>query len=209
MCALPASHPQLHACARSPAAVHLTLPLLLRHRDATYYINNKCAPSAQHRSADGRDRCGRACMRIHDRAHMHLVTHPKKKSNPNTPCFAFGSPFKKPPRSNTQLKWSIGVLWPRSSFRGMQGVCHLKLTCGTCTHDGAGVLFLLGAFAFWVMDHGPRAYEAQLNSMSEPKRQLVPLQAAPVKPQGGGMIGQSQNASQPVDNRTATAAPVA
>mmetsp|Transcript_37099 Transcript_37099/g.83981 ORF Transcript_37099/g.83981 Transcript_37099/m.83981 type:complete len:99 (-) Transcript_37099:439-735(-) len=89
------------------------------------------------------------------------------------------NPFKKPPRSNTQLKWSIGVL------------------------------FLLGAFAFWVMDHGPRAYEAQLNSMSEPKRQLVPLQAAPVKPQGGGMIGQSQNASQPVDNRTATAAPVA
>lgn len=66
-----------------------------------------------------------------------------------------------------------------------------------------GVLFLLGAFAFWVMDHGPRAYEAQLNSMSEPKRQLVPLEAAPIKPEGGGMAGLPLNTSLgAVANRT-------
>ena len=52
----------------------------------------------------------------------------------------------------------------------------------------AGVLFLLGVFAFWVMGHGAPAYEAQFDNAVEPRKQLVPLEDAPVKHLGGGMM---------------------
>lgn len=45
---------------------------------------------------------------------------------------------------------------------------------------------LLGAFTFWVMDHGTQ--EANLQSRLEPKKELKPLVTAPMKPRGGGMI---------------------
>lgn len=50
----------------------------------------------------------------------------------------------------------------------------------------AGVLLLLGAFTFWVMDHG--AQEANFNERIEPKKTLKPLATAPTRPKGGGMV---------------------
>ena len=68
----------------------------------------------------------------------------------------------------------------------------------------AGVLLLLALFAFWVMGHGAPAYEAQFDNAVEPRKQLVPLEDAPMKPLGGGMIARA-NASSPTNataNRT-------
>lgn len=47
---------------------------------------------------------------------------------------------------------------------------------------------LLGIFAFWVMGHGAPAYEAQFDHAVAPRKQLVPLENAPAKPIGGGMV---------------------
>ena len=70
------------------------------------------------------------------------------------------NPFKKPPRNNTQVKAT------------------------------AGVLLVLGALAFWVMDYG--AKEAQLGvsaSRTEAPRTLVPLISAPLEPgTTGGLV---------------------
>ena len=52
----------------------------------------------------------------------------------------------------------------------------------------AGILLLLAAFTFWVMDHGTK--EANLQNRLEDKKELKPLVTAPIKPRGGGMIEQ-------------------
>ena len=51
----------------------------------------------------------------------------------------------------------------------------------------AGTLFVLGAFAFWAMDHGAQGARMQRDRVEEPRKQLMPLDAAPVVPGGGGI----------------------
>ena len=55
------------------------------------------------------------------------------------------------------------------------------------------MLLLLGAFTFWVMDHG--AQEANWQNRLEPKKELKPLVTAPTKPRGGGMIELEPNST--------------
>lgn len=68
-----------------------------------------------------------------------------------------------------------------------------------------GVLLLLGAFTFWVMDHGTQ--EATFNERIEPKKMLKPLATAPTRPKGGGMVEMqpeppSNGTSAPLGNST-------
>jgi len=78
------------------------------------------------------------------------------------------NPFKKQPREDARLKWSVGIL------------------------------LLLGAFTFWVMDHGTQ--EANLQNRLEDKKELKPLVTAPMKPRGGGMIEQPPANATPTDS---------
>ena len=63
------------------------------------------------------------------------------------------------------------------------------------------MLLLLGAFTFWVMDHG--AQEANFDRI-EPKKTLKPLATAPTRPKGGGMV---EVQPEPPDNATSSAPP--
>ena len=69
----------------------------------------------------------------------------------------------------------------------------------------AGILLLLAAFTFWVMDHGTQ--EANLQNRLEDKKELKPLVTAPMKPRGGGMIEQPPANATP-SNSTNTPPPL-